>query len=322
MSHEHRLVDLHLVHHGKSKIRVRRVIIRTTPALLREAETWQVERNHVPTTRGEWFHDVSPTKRTPTESVDQDQRRIAATPRGCNNGAASFNGDDRGVRCSTSGEQLLWLRLRAGWEINQEGEEGNYEQHLKEPFQALITDLEPDLLTISPHYRADPRGNGGSLFRIHRDTRFSNDKTPYKTWSGARFFHERSKTVPAPSFYLHLQPGDCFIGAGLWHPETETVRKVRHFIVDNPGSWKVAAHGSAFRKRFDLEDSEMLVRMPRGFPDDFEFAEDLRRKNFVAFRALDDDLMTGPRLLKTVEKDLAALGPFTDYLCAALDLEF
>lgn len=198
----------------------------------------------------------------------------------------------------------------------------DYESHVRAPFQRLLTDLQPALAAISPNFRADPRPVGGSLFRIQRDTRFANDKAPYKPWQGARLFHERRREVAAPSFYLHLQPGDCFIGAGLWHPETETVRKVRHFIVDNPGSWKAAAHAPTFRKRFDLEDSEMLVRMPRGFPDDFEFADDLRRKNFVAFRALDDDLMTGPRLLQTVEKDLAALGPFTDYLCAALDLEF
>ena len=197
-----------------------------------------------------------------------------------------------------------------------------YERHVREPFQSLLTDLQPALGAVSPHFRADPRAVGGSLFRIQRDTRFANDKAPYKPWQGARLFHERRREVAAPSFYLHLQPGGCFIGAGLWHPETDTVRKVRHFIIDNPGSWKAAAHAPAFRKRFDLEDSEMLVRMPRGFPADFEFSEDLRRKNFVALRALDDALMTGPRLRQTVEKDLAALGPFTDYLCAALDLEY
>ena len=62
--------------------------------------------------------------------------------------------------------------------------------------------------------------------------------------------------------------------------------------------------------------------MPRGFPDDFEFADDLKRKNFVAYRVIDDATMTGPRLLKTLETDLNGLARFTDYLCAALDLEF
>ncbi|RNF85341.1 DUF2461 domain-containing protein [Montanilutibacter psychrotolerans] len=198
----------------------------------------------------------------------------------------------------------------------------DYDEQVRAPFQRLLTDLQPVLATISPHYRADPRTVGGSLFRIQRDTRFASDKTPYKSWQGARLFHERGRQIEAPSFYLHLQPGGSFIGSGLWHPQPDTLRRMRHFILDNPGSWQAAAHGAKFRKRFELDDSEMLVRMPRGFPDDAAHADDLRRKNYVAWRALDDATMTGPRLLKTLETDLAGIAPFTDYLCAALDLEF
>jgi uncharacterized protein (TIGR02453 family) len=198
----------------------------------------------------------------------------------------------------------------------------DYERHVRAPFLALIADLQPALREVSEHYRADPKTVGGSLFRIHRDTRFSNNKAPYKEWQGARLFHARSREVEAPSFYIHLQPGHCFIGAGLWHPEPESLRRVRHFIVDNPGSWAAAAHAPAFRKRFDLDDSEMLVRPPRGYPADFAHLDDLRRKNHVALRTIDDATMTGPRLLTTLSKDLKQLGPFMDYLCAALDLEF
>lgn len=198
----------------------------------------------------------------------------------------------------------------------------DYETHVRAPFQALLSDLQPDLHVVSAHFRAEPRTVGGSLFRIQRDTRFASDKTPYKGWQGARLFHERSKQVPAPSFYLHLQPGNCFVGAGLWHPETATQRRVRQFIVDNPGSWKAAAHASAFRRRFGLETDEMLVRPPRGFDPAFEFIDDLRHKNFVASRAIEDAVMLGPKLRQVLAKDLAALGPFVDYLCAALDLEF
>ncbi len=198
----------------------------------------------------------------------------------------------------------------------------DYETHVREPFQRLIGDLQPALHAVSPHYRAEPKGAGGSLFRIHRDTRFSNDKAPYKTWQGARLFHERRRQVPAPSFYIHLQPGECFIAGGIWHPEPEALRRIRHFIVDNPASWKAAAHAPAFRRRYDLEDGEMLVRPPRGFDPEFEFIDDLRHRNFVALRAIDDATMTGPRLRPAIEKDLQALAPFMDYLCAALDLEF
>ena len=198
----------------------------------------------------------------------------------------------------------------------------DYEAHVREPFQHLLVDLQPDLHRVSEHYRAEPKTVGGSLFRIQRDTRFANDKTPYKSWQGARLFHARSRETAAPSFYLHLQPGRCFIGAGVWHPETATLRRIRQFIVDNPGSWEAAAHAPAFRRRFALEDGEMLVRPPRGFPADFAFIDDLRHKNFVASRAIDDATMTGPRLKQVLAKDLQALAPFVDYLCAALDLEF
>lgn len=198
----------------------------------------------------------------------------------------------------------------------------DYEAHVRAPFQQLLTDLQPIIAGISPHYRSDPRTVGGSMFRIQRDTRFANDKSPYKGWQGARVFHERRRQVAAPSFYIHLQPGECFVGAGLWHPETHTVRRVRHFIVDNPAGWKAAAHGTRLRRRFRHDDSEMLVRMPAGFPTDFEFADDLRRKNFAALRPLGDDAMTGPRLLATLRSDLETLAPFVDYLCASLDLEF
>lgn len=197
-----------------------------------------------------------------------------------------------------------------------------YEDHVRQPFLRLLTDLQPDLAAVSLHFRSEPKTVGGSLFRIYRDARFSNDKSPYKSWQGARLFHERYKQVPAPSFYLHLQPGECFVGAGLWHPEPDTQRRVRQFILDNPGSWKKAAHDAPFRRRFEFEESEKLVRPPRGFPADFEFIEDLKHRNFVFWRSLDDATMTGPKLRQTVAADLKALGPFVDYLCAALDLEF
>ena len=198
----------------------------------------------------------------------------------------------------------------------------DYESHVREPFRLLSGDLQPALSAVSPHYRAEPAGVGGSLFRIHRDTRFSGDKTPYKTWQGARLFHERHRQVPAPSWYLHLQPDNCFIAAGIWHPDSPTLRRIRQFIVDNPAAWKQAAHDPKFRRRYRPEDSDMLTRPPRGFDQDFAFIDDLKHRNFVALRDIDDATMAGPRLRAVVERDLEGMAPFMDYLCAALDLEF
>jgi uncharacterized protein (TIGR02453 family) len=196
-----------------------------------------------------------------------------------------------------------------------------YEADLRQPFLRLIADLQPALLEVSEHFRADPKPVGGSLFRIHRDTRFSNDKTPYKAWAGARFFHARNKQVEAPSYYLHIQPGSCFVAAGLWHPQPESQRKIRQFIFDNPGNWKAATRSPAFKKKFTME-GESLVRAPSGFPADHELIDDLKRKDFVATTTLDDETVLGPRLRKTVGDQFKALAPLVDYLCAALDLEF
>ena len=197
-----------------------------------------------------------------------------------------------------------------------------YDAHVREPLQRLVTDLQPDLAEVSLHFRADPRTVGGSLYRIQRDTRFANDKRPYKTWQGARLFHARRKELASPLYYLHIQPGECFVGAGIWRPESPTLRRIRQFIVDNPAGWKAAAHAPAFRRRYALDDEDRLVRPPRGFPADFPFIDDLRHRSFVAWRALDDATVTGPKLRQVLAKDLRELAPFVDYLCAALDLEF
>ncbi|MFZ7094842.1 DUF2461 domain-containing protein [Luteimonas dalianensis] len=198
----------------------------------------------------------------------------------------------------------------------------DYEAHVRDPMQRLVSDLQPDLATVSLHYRADPKAVGGSLYRIHRDIRFSRNKTPYKTWQGMRLFHERFRETIAPLWYLHLQPGNCFVAAGIWRPESPALRRIRQFIVDNPAGWKAAAHAPAFRRRYRMGTDDMLVRPPRGFPADFAFIDDLRHRNFIALRDLDDDVVTGPRLRQALARDLKATAPFMDYLCAALDLEF
>jgi len=197
-----------------------------------------------------------------------------------------------------------------------------YETHVREPFQRLLLDLQPALTEISPHFRADPRNVGGSLFRIYRDARFSHDKSPYKPWQGANLFHVRRREVPSPSFYIHLQPENHFVGAGIWHPESDTQRRVRQFIFDNPNTWDTVIRNPALRRRFTLDNSETLIRPPRGFPADFAHIEALKHRNWVLTRTVNDNTMTGPRLYQTLVKDLQVLAPFVDYLCAALDLEF
>lgn len=197
----------------------------------------------------------------------------------------------------------------------------DYEAHVREPFLQLIGDLQAPLAQISPHYIANPRRMGGSLFRIHRDVRFSNNKAPYKTWSGARCYHERARQVHCPSFYIHIEPGNNFFGGGLWHPETATQRRIRDFIVDNPDAWTRATRDPAFLRRFAW-GGESLVRTPQGYPADHPLIVDLKRRDFVVSQHLSDEAVTGPVLLDTLVDGFKAAAPLVDYLCAALDLEF
>ncbi len=196
-----------------------------------------------------------------------------------------------------------------------------YEDTVREPFLRLIADMQAPLAKISTHYRADPRTQGGSLFRIYRDTRFRKDKRPYKTWASARFFHERRREVAAPSFYLHIEPHGCFVGAGLWHPESPTLKRIREFLADNPSTWKRAVHRKAFESRFALW-GEQLTRPPRGYDPAHELIEDIKRKSFAAGQQFSDKLACSNELLPHTLDAFKRLAPMVDYLCAALDLEF
>ena len=93
-----------------------------------------------------------------------------------------------------------------------------YQADVQRPAMRFVTDFGAPLRRISRNFRADPRPVGGSLFRIHRDTRFSRDKSPYKTHLGIQFRHDLGKDVHAPGFYVHLEPGNVFVGAGILAP--------------------------------------------------------------------------------------------------------
>jgi uncharacterized protein (TIGR02453 family) len=222
-----------------------------------------------------------------------------------------------------SAKSLQFLRDLA---LNNEREwfnprKAEYEALVRDPFLTLIKAMQPVLAKISPHYRADPKPIGGSLFRIYRDARFSTDKAPYKPWAGARFFHIRSKQGPAPSFYVHIAPDDCFLGAGIWHPEPKTQRKIRDFIVANPSSWIAATQSSAFKSALKM-GGDALTRAPRGFEPTHPLLEDIKRKDFVCFQPLSHAQVCGPDLIALLTDGFASAAPLVDYLCAALELEF
>jgi uncharacterized protein (TIGR02453 family) len=196
-----------------------------------------------------------------------------------------------------------------------------YLSDVQEPALQFIADFAPKLAGISEHLVADPRPQGGSLFRIYRDTRFSKDKTPYKTHIAMRFGHEAGLGVHAPGLYLHIEPGASYAGVGLWRPETALARTIREAIVADPVGWKKAAYGKAFANRF-TPDGESLARPPQGFDADHPLIEDLKRKDFVAGTHLEDAVVTSERLLIEYTAMCKTAAPFVGFLTRAIGLEF
>jgi uncharacterized protein (TIGR02453 family) len=118
-----------------------------------------------------------------------------------------------------------------------------------------------------------------------------------------------------------VQPGECFLGGGLWHPMPETVKRVRGYMTGNPASWKKATRSAAFRKLYEL-DGEALVRPPQGYDPQHELIDDLKRKDFVGSAALDDAELLAPNLVKNLIARYKTAAPLVDWLCGALDLDF
>jgi len=196
-----------------------------------------------------------------------------------------------------------------------------YEEHVRAPALHLIAGFGPHLDRISPHFEADPRPVGGSLFRLHRDTRFARDKSPYKTTVGIQFRHEAGASAHAPGFYLHVAPGASFAGAGAWHPDGPALKRIRDAICADPAAWKRAAHGRRFRARLEL-GGDALARPPRGYDPEHPLVDDLRRKDFYGLAALDRKTVAGPHLTRELAAIYRAGAPLVGFLCKALGLPF
>ena len=217
-------------------------------------------------------------------------------------------------------EFLLDLRANNDREWFAENK-GRYERHVKEPLLAFIEDFEPYLHSISEHFVADARANGGSMFRIYRDVRFSKDKSPYKTQAAVQFRHEAGRSVHAPGFYLHLEPDLVFAGVGLWRPDSAALARIRERIVDDPAAWQAVAGDPGFVEEFDLE-GESLKRPPKGFDPEHPLIEDLKRKDHVGTCMLDEDEVTAPGFIDVFADACRTASPYMEFLTAAVGLPY
>lgn len=185
----------------------------------------------------------------------------------------------------------------------------------------FIKSMYEPLSDFAPNFTAIPKRMGGSLMRVYRDTRFSRDKTPYKTNIGIQFRHEQAKDVHSPGYYVHVDPERVFLGVGMWRPPSDALRQIRERISHKPVEWERASGDKAFRRHFVL-GGESLTRPPRGFDASHPWIDDIKRKDFIAVREMDVHDALAPRFQQKVETAFKASEPYMRFLCKSVNVPF
>ena len=196
-----------------------------------------------------------------------------------------------------------------------------YEDTVRTPALDFIAAMSDELAAISPHFLATPRKVGGSLMRVYRDVRFGHDKRPFKTNVGIQFRHFMGKDVHAPGFYVHLEPKDCFVGVGIWHPDAPALSRIRAFIADNPRTWVKVSRGKSFARKFE-QAGDSLTNAPRGYAKDHALLVDLKRKDFIAISPLAMRRVISAGFKGDVVKSFKTAVPYIEFLCESLELPF
>lgn len=193
-----------------------------------------------------------------------------------------------------------------------------YQQSFVLPALELISSLVRPLAKVAPLLRVEPKLQGGSLMRIYKDTRFSKDKTPYKTNIGIQFRHQHGGDVHAPGVYLHVACDECFLGVGTWRPPAAPLRDIRDHIVNNDSQWRRLLKQKKFAGTFSLYD-DRLKTIPRGYDKQHPMIDLLRQQSFIAMQSLTRQQLQGDELTHLIQQGVIAGRPLMSALCQALD---
>jgi len=196
-----------------------------------------------------------------------------------------------------------------------------FRESVQLPMVDFIETMAPWLAQNAPAFVADTRLNGGSLFRIYRDTRFGSDKTPYKTNIGCHFRHRAGKNAHAPGFYVHIAADEIFFGGGIWSPPTTVLNKIRDAIIEHPERWQAITQAPAFVDVFSkMGEAQSLKNAPRGYPLDHPCIEDLKLKSLFAFSTCTPAQVCAADFPDRVSEAFTALAPLMEFMVTALEL--
>ena len=191
----------------------------------------------------------------------------------------------------------------------------HYELHVRGPMIEIVERLSRDLPAFAPELIASPKK---SLFRIYRDTRFSNDKRPLKTHAAAVF---RTRQLPWPQgagLYFEIAGGWVWIGGGMWRPEQPELVRIREHIANTWPEFQTITRAATFRKRFEELSGETMTRVPRGYPSDHPAASFLKHRQFYGGAEFPASLAHSRAFYPTLIATFKALMPLVRFLNAAL----
>jgi len=186
-----------------------------------------------------------------------------------------------------------------------------YESELKEPMLAILRKVTDAMLDFAPdHVRPAEK----SLFRIYRDTRFSNNKLPYKNHVAAWWSHMGMEKTSGAGYYFQVSPKGVVIAAGAYMPEKDQLAAIRHWLLDNHAAFRAILDKPAVRKTFKEFEGEALTRPPKGFPPDHPAMDLIKCKQWGLSTTLPAEAALEPNFAATLIKHFKLLAPMVNAL--------
>jgi uncharacterized protein (TIGR02453 family) len=190
-----------------------------------------------------------------------------------------------------------------------------YEAEVRQPMTAIVERLADDFRTFAPELIASPKI---SMYRIYRDTRFSENKAPYKTHVAAVFPTRGLPKHEGAGLYFHVSADDVWIGGGMYSPQPAQLVAVREHIAANIRQLRAIVESPSFRRRVGALEGEKLTRVPRGFPKDHEAAEYLKFRHFIAGAGFPAAFAASPKFYTTMLSVFREVLPLSRFLNAAV----
>ena len=182
---------------------------------------------------------------------------------------------------------------------------------VRAPMEALVTALNADLIRYAPDYVTDP---DKAIYRFYRDTRFSEDKTPYKNHIAAIFPRRGTVKHRAAGYYFSVSDQEIEVAGGLYMPQQEELAAVRRHLAGNHAEFGKIVADRVLRKVMGELEGDRLSRVPTGFSSEHPAASLLKYKQLYFFRMLDPALLTTPSLFTEIVMRFRALTPFVEFL--------